>query len=135
MYVIDAPRVSGISTAHSIDPGYVDSEMWFEPYIDTYDRKGELWQNHIYLPPYRDRPVPDAQVAIYPFKREFIVGAVSTDVQSLLATMCYLPVEEYPERECWYINMGASRQGLVHHRGRGEGGRGRLDAVIPDLSV
>jgi len=35
------------------------------------------------------------------------VGAVSTDVQSGFATMCYLPGLNTPERECWYINMGA----------------------------
>jgi hypothetical protein len=81
--------------------------MWFEPYIDTYDRRGEIWRNHIYWLAYRDRPVPDAKVAIYPFKREFVVGAASTDVQSTQATMCYLPGIETPERECWYINMGA----------------------------
>ena len=40
-------------------------------------------------------------------KREFVVGAASTDVQSGLATMCYLPGKDTPERECWYINMGA----------------------------
>jgi hypothetical protein len=55
----------------------------------------------------RDRPVPDARIAVYPFKREFIVGAVSTDLQSGQATMCYLPGIETPEHECWYINMGA----------------------------
>ena len=37
----------------------------------------------------------------------WVVGAVSTDVQSGQATMCYLPGMETPERECWYINMGA----------------------------
>jgi hypothetical protein len=63
--------------------------------------------------------VPDARVAIYPFKRSFVVGAVSTDVQSGMATMCYLPGMETPERECWYINMGAvdrnffTTQGMV----------------------
>ena len=81
--------------------------MWFEPYIDTYDRRGELFRSHIYWLATRDRPVPDARVAIYPFKRSFVVGAVSTDVQSGQATMCYLPGLETPERECWYINMGA----------------------------
>jgi hypothetical protein len=86
---------------------YLDSEMWFEPYIDTYDRGGHLFRNHIYWLATRDRPVPDAKVAIYPFKRSFVVGSVSTDVQSGLATMCYLPGMETPERECWYINMGA----------------------------
>ena len=86
---------------------YLDGEMWFEPYIDTYDRGGHLFRSHIYWLATRDRPVPDAKVAIYPFKRSFIVGSVSTDVQSGLATMCYLPGMETPERECWYINMGA----------------------------
>ena len=63
--------------------------------------------------------MPDARVAIYPFKRSFVVGAVSTDVQSGMATMCYLPGMETPERECWYINMGAvdrsffTTQGMV----------------------
>jgi hypothetical protein len=81
--------------------------MWFEPYVDEYDARGELWQNHIYWLTYRDRPVSDARVAIHPFKREFVVGAASTDVQSGLATMCYLPGKNTPERDCWYINMGA----------------------------
>ncbi len=86
---------------------YMDGEMWFEPYIDTYDHQGQLWTNHIYWLAYRDRPVPDAKVAIYPFKRSFVVGATSTDLQSALSTMCYLPGIETPEHECWYINMGA----------------------------
>ena len=36
-----------------------------------------------------------------------------------MATMCYLPGMETPERECWYINMGAvdrsffTTQGMV----------------------
>jgi hypothetical protein len=36
-----------------------------------------------------------------------VVAAVSTDVQSGQATVAYLPGMETPERECWYINMGA----------------------------
>jgi uncharacterized protein DUF1329 len=109
LYILEAtPRRSEIREAmHSKTLIYMDSEMWFEPYIDTYDQRGQLYQNHLYFLAYRDRPVPDAKVAIYPFKREFVVGAVSTDVQSGLATMCYLPGIETPERECWYINMGA----------------------------
>ncbi|MGB0061297.1 DUF1329 domain-containing protein [Candidatus Binatus sp.] len=114
MYIVTAePRrdvSGGESAGAAIDSKtviYMDSEMWFEPYIDTYDRRGELFRNHIYWLAYRDRPVPDAKVAIYPFKREFVVGAVSTDVQSSQASMCYLPGIETAERECWYINMGA----------------------------
>ena len=86
---------------------YIDSEVWFPPCVDTYDRKGELWRSNIYTLAYRDRPVPDARVAIYPFKREFVVGANRVDLQSGFSTMCYLPAQNTPERECWYINMGA----------------------------
>ncbi len=86
---------------------YVDTELGFNPYIDTYDQKGRLWRSHIYWLTYRDRPVPDARVAIYPFKREFIVGAASIDMQANFSTMCYLPGQHTPERECWYVNMGA----------------------------
>ncbi len=108
LYVLEAtPRPGHINAIDSRSLIYLDSEMWFEPFIDTYDRAGRLFRSHIYWLAYRDRPVPDARVAIYPFKREFVVGAVSTDVQSGQATMCYLPGIETPEKECWYINMGA----------------------------
>jgi len=109
LYLIEAtPRHDVASGAtHSKSILYIDSEMWFEPYIDKYDRRGELWQSQIYWLAYRDRPVPDARVAIYPFKRLFVVAAVSTDVQNGQASPCYLPGRETPERECWYINMGA----------------------------
>jgi hypothetical protein len=108
MYIIEAtPNRHRVNALDSRTVIYMDSEMWFEPYIDTYDRDGKLFRSHIYWLATRDRPVPDAKVAIYPFKRSFVVGAVSTDVQSGLATMCYLPGAETPEHECWYINMGA----------------------------
>jgi hypothetical protein len=108
IYVIEAtPDRKRVNALDSKTIVYMDGEMWFEPYIDTYDQAGTLFRNHIYWLATRDRPVVDAKVAIYPFKRSFVVGAVSTDVQSGLATMCYLPGMETPERECWYINMGA----------------------------
>jgi hypothetical protein len=109
VYIVEAtPRPERIARAlQSKTLIYMDSESWFEPYIDEYDHAGQLWYNHIWWMTNRDRPVPDARVAIYPFKREFEVGAVSTDVQSGFATMCYLPGLSTPERECWYINMGA----------------------------
>jgi hypothetical protein len=108
MYIVEAkPDRSQTNALDSRTVIYLDGEMWFEPYIDTYDRGGHLFRSHIYWLATRDRPVPDAKVAIYPFKRSFVVGSVSTDVQSGLATMCYLPGMETPERECWYINMGA----------------------------
>ncbi len=70
---------------------YIDGELWFNPYVDSYDRKGELWKTQIYDSTYRDRPVPDAKVAIYPFEREFILAASSIDVQTGQVTTCYLP--------------------------------------------
>jgi hypothetical protein len=108
MYLVEAtPRPGKINAIDSRTILYEDSEVWFNPYIDTYDRQGRLFRSHIYWVAYRDRPVPDARVAIYPFKRLFVVAAVSTDVQSGQATMAWLPGLETPERECWYINMGA----------------------------
>lgn len=86
---------------------YVDSEGWFTPYSDSYDRKGELWTSQIYIYAYRDRPVPEARIAVYPFKRQFNIAASSVDTQTGMVTTCYLPGPDTPEKECWYINMGA----------------------------
>jgi hypothetical protein len=98
-------RITGVLQSKTIV--YIDGEGWFNPYVDSYDRRGELWKTQIYLLTYRDRPVPDAKVAVYPFKRQFVVAASSIDVQAGLVTTCYLPSPNSPERECWYINMGA----------------------------
>ncbi len=98
-------RIQGILQSRTVV--YIDGEEWFNPYVDSYDRKGELWKTQIYLLTYRDRPVPDAKVAVYPFPREFVVAASSVDIQSGISTTCYLPGSNTPERECWYINMGA----------------------------
>ena len=98
-------RITGV--LHSKTIVYIDSEMWFNPYVDSYDRRGELWKTQIYLLTYRDRPVPDARIAIYPFPRQFVIAASSIDLQSGISTTCYLPSPNTPERECWYINMGA----------------------------
>ena len=50
---------------------------------------------------------PASRIAIYPFKRLFQTGSSSTYVQSGLATVAYHPGYDVPEKECWYINMGA----------------------------
>ena len=108
MYVVEAtPRHDNRNALDAKTVVYLDSEVWFEPYVDTYDLRGQLWRTHIYWLAYRDRPVPDARVAIYPFNREFVVGAASIDTQGNFSTMCYLPGRNTPERECWYINQGA----------------------------
>jgi len=108
MYIVEAtPRSDNSGALHSRTILYIDDEAWFPLYEDAYDRQGQLWQDHIYWIAYRDRPVPDARVAIYPFKRLFVVGAAATDEQTGVTAMCYLPSRNTPERECWYINMGA----------------------------
>ena len=111
LYIVEATPRRDLSEANgALDKStdvYLDTELCFEPYVDTYDQKGHLWRTHIYWLAFRDRPVPDARVAIYPFKREFVVGAASIDTQGNYSTMCYLPGQHTPERECWYINMGA----------------------------
>src|SRR5271165_2688724 len=50
---------------------------------------------------------------------EFVVGAVSTDVQSGQAMVCYLPGIETAERECWVHQQGRRGQGVLHHPGDG----------------
>ncbi len=86
---------------------YIDSEADFGMYQDQYDLQGQLFINYTSWMKFADRPVPDAKIAIYPFKREFQTGSSSVDVQSGLATVCYHPGYDVPEKECWYINMGA----------------------------
>jgi hypothetical protein len=86
---------------------YLDAEAQCIVYQDLYDRSGELWKNYISWMAYRDRSVPDAHVAIYPFKRVFQVGASIDDLKDGFASMCYLPAQDTGEHVCWYINMGA----------------------------
>ena len=86
---------------------YIDSEADVVVYHDMYDRRGELMVNFCNWLTYRDRPVPDAKVAIYPFKRVFQVNGTSTNVQNGMSSFCDLPTPGAPEKECWYINMGA----------------------------
>jgi hypothetical protein len=111
VYIINAvPRRERDAARGALDRNsiiYVDSEVWYPCAVDTYSRSGELWRSNLFNLAYRDRPVPDARVAIYPFKREFVVGSNRIDMQSGFTTMCYLPGQNTPERECWYINMGA----------------------------
>jgi uncharacterized protein DUF1329 len=85
---------------------YIDSEGWFITASDQYDREGKLWKTIATFNAYRDRPVPDARVAIYPFKRMFQTALVDEDVQDGFSTVVYMPGRETEERECWYINMG-----------------------------
>ena len=80
--------------------------------------------NHVWWLATRDRPVPDAKVAIYPFKRSFTVGSDATDVQSGVATMCYLPGAGDAGARMLVHQHGRGGQGFLHHRR--DGARGEL---------
>ncbi len=85
---------------------YIDSEGWFITASDQYDRDGQLWKTLASFHTYRDRPVPDAKIAIYPYKRIFQVALADEDVQSGMSSVVYMPGPHSPERESWYIDMG-----------------------------
>jgi len=85
---------------------YIDTEAWTVTASDQYDRAGELWKTIAIFSTYRDRPVADARVAIYPFQRVFQTAMVDEDVQDGFSTVVYTPGPNAPEHECWYINMG-----------------------------
>ena len=89
---------------------YVDTEAWFPPYVDVYNTAGELYQTSIYWLTNRDRTTPEAVVAVYPFKRTFVVAAETQDLKQGTLTKCYLPGPDTPDREGWYINMGTTQK-------------------------
>ena len=85
---------------------YIDSEGWFITASDQYDRQGQLWKTIATFQTFRDRPVPDAKVAIYPYKRVFQLALVDEDLANGGSSVIYMPGPNSEERECWYIDMG-----------------------------
>ena len=106
LYVIEATARPGHNLSIPRRLLYIDSEGWFITASDQYDRDGKLWKTLVAFNTYRDRPVPDARVAIYPYKRMFQLGLVDYDVQKGYSSVIYMPGRETEERECWYIDMG-----------------------------
>ena len=110
LYVIeaDAKPSSSIGATLSIPKRifYIDSEGWFITASDQYDRDGKLWKTIATFNAYRDRPIPDARVAIWPFKRMFQTALVDEDVTTGFSTVVLSPGVETDEHESWYINMG-----------------------------
>lgn len=92
---------------------YIDSEGWFITASDQYDREGTLWKTLAIFNAYRDRATPDAQVAIFPFKRIFQTGFVDEDLQSGYSTVAYTPGHESTDRDSWYINMGVVTKSIL----------------------
>lgn len=118
LYVIDAtPKPMTWLQRLGSDPPvisrrviYIDSETWNITASDQYNPAGELWKTLALFYAYRDRPVVDAKVAIYPFRRSFQTAMVDEDVQDGYSTVAYTPSPRGPDRESWYINMGAVTQ-------------------------
>jgi Protein of unknown function (DUF1329) len=106
LYVIQADAKPGIDATIPRRIFYIDSEGWFITASDQYDRTGKLWKTIATFNTYRDRPVPDARVAIYPYKRIFQLGLVDEDLDTGFSSVVYMPGPTAPDRECWYIDMG-----------------------------
>ncbi len=106
LYVIEANAKPGNDQTIPKRILYIDSEGWFITASDQYDRDGKLWKTIATFDTYRDRPVPDARVAIYPYKRMFQLGLVDEDLVSGVSSVVYMPGSTAPDRECWYIDMG-----------------------------
>src|SRR5579862_4573502 len=106
LYVIEADSKPGRDATIPKRIFYIDSEGWFITASDQYDREGKLWKTLATFDTYRDRPVPDARVAIYPFKRMFQTALVDEDIEDGTSSVVFMPGHESDEHESWYINMG-----------------------------
>jgi hypothetical protein len=106
LYVIEADAKPGIDATIPKRILYIDSEGWFITASDQYDRSGKLWKTIATFNTYRDRPVPDAKLAVYPYKRMFQLGLVDEDLDTGFSSVVYMPGSTAPDRECWYIDMG-----------------------------
>ena len=106
LYVVEADSKPGRDLTIPKRIFYIDSEGWFITASDQYDRDGKLWKTIATFNTYRDRPVPDAKVAIYPYKRMFQLGLVDEDLDTGASSVVYMPGTDAPDRECWYIDMG-----------------------------
>jgi uncharacterized protein DUF1329 len=89
---------------------YIDSEGWFITASDQYDNDGALWKTLAIFNAYRDRGMPTAREAVYPFNRMIQTAIVDEDIRTGFSTVSYLPGKESEEREGWYIDPGAAPQ-------------------------
>jgi len=110
LYIIEANSKPGYSFSIPRRIFYIDSEGWMITASDQYGKDGKMWKTLVLYNTFRDRPVPDAKVAIYPFNRIFQLGLVDANIDSHATTVVYMPGRRSPERECWYIDMGAVDQ-------------------------
>ena len=107
LYIIEATAKPGVRVAIPKRTFYIDSEGWMITASDQWNTDGSMWKTLVIYYTFRDRPVPDAKVAIYPFPRIFQLGLVDANIQTQASTAVFMPGRHSPERECWYIDMGA----------------------------
>jgi hypothetical protein len=84
---------------------YIDAEGWFITASDLYDNNGRLWKTIANFHAYSDRATPNANVAIWPFKRIFQTAMVEEDVTDGFSTVVYSP--GLNSHNGLYVNMGA----------------------------
>jgi hypothetical protein len=114
IYIVEADQKAGHDFSIPKRIFYIDSEGWLITASDQYGTDGKLWKTLVLYNTFRDRPVPDAQVAIYPYKRIFQLGLVDANVQDGASTVVFMPGRHSPERECWYIDMGTVDPGFFN---------------------
>ena len=110
LYVIEATarKTSMLGSPTSVPRRilYIDSEGWFITASDLYDREGQLWKTVATFNAYRDRPTPNAQASIWPFKRMFQTALVDEDVRTGFSTILYTPSRDTDFSDTWFINQG-----------------------------
>jgi len=114
LYIVEATEKPGHGFSIPRRIFYIDSEGWLITASDQYGQDGKLWKTLVLYNTFRDRPVPDAQVAIYPYKRIFQLGLVDANVQDRASTVVFMPGRHSPEKECWYIDMGVVDPGFFN---------------------
>ena len=93
---------------------YVDSEGWFITASEQYKvGTGAWWKTMALLHGYRDRSMPEAREAVYPFKRIFTTAMVDEDLQTGFSSVSYLPGAEADEHEGWFINAGTVSESAI----------------------
>jgi hypothetical protein len=113
-YIVEADMKPGHTFSIPKRIFYIDSEAWMITASDQYGTDGKLWKTLVLYNTFRDRPIPDAQVAIYPYKRIFQLGLVDANVQDRSSTVVFMPGRHSPEKECWYIDMGTVDPGFFN---------------------
>jgi hypothetical protein len=110
LYVIEATAKPGslLGSSPTIPKRilYIDSEGWFITASDQFAHNGQLWKTLVAFHAYRDRAVPNAKVAIWPFKRMFETALVDQDLTTGFSTVIYSPGHGGND-DSLFVNMGA----------------------------